>query len=491
MAVVRHRVNTFLRRLALLRRVFGRLHSRRIVRFRSSEDALRLARRISESIEEGKAGVVRRLLRMRHPADIALVLSLVEDEEVRERVFKLLSLPVQAAVLKDLPAELAREMMRALDAERLSAILTLLPPEESADLLAHLSPDDQVTVLYLLDPSVRDVVQKLLHYPPESAGGRMSPSVLSVRDSFSVGQVLEVLRHSVEEYDSENIYVVDALGRLVGVVDLKSLIRAEPDRPVREIMSSPVVTFTPLQDQEEVAMMFQKYDLHEAPVVDSKGRLLGVIRADDILDVLQEEYSEDIMRTVGSHPLELETRKPLQVALLRLPWLFITVGIEMVVGVVIHLFDETLGKVILLASFIPVTQAMSGNTGLQSAAVVLRGLVTGSVVVKEWWRAVWRQLQVTLVMGSVLGLLVFVVGGFWYGMERGVGFHPVFGLVVGVSMFLAVNVSGMVGTVVPLLSYRLGFDPAITMGPFETALQDLISVTIMLSLATVLLHSLL
>lgn len=490
MRTKRHKINTFLRRVAFFRRALRRLQSRNTVRLRKAEEASVFAEQISELLEEGKIGEVRRLLRTCNPVDIAFLLSFL-DEEWHGKVFGLLSLPVQAAVLKDLPAEVARALMQSMDVERLSTVVSLLPPEESADLLTRLPSDEQVAVLYRLEPSLRDAVQKLLHYPPESAGGRMSPNVFVVRDSLSVGQVLEAFRQSGGDYDSENIYVVDTMGKLVGVVDLKGLIRSEPSRPIREVMDAPVVTFTPLQDQEEVAVMFQRYKLHEAPVVDGRGRVLGVIRAEDIMDILHEEYSEDIMKTVGSHPMELEGLKPIYVAFLRLPWLLLVVVIELVVGVVIHFFDDTLGKVILLASFIPVTQAMSGNTGLQSAAVVLRGLARGSIVVKEWRQVVWRQLQVTLLMGGVLGLVVFVVGGVWYGMEVDGFFHPVFGLVVGVSMFLAVNVSGIVGTLTPIISYRLGFDPAITMGPFETAMQDLISVTIMLGLATLLLNSLL
>src|SRR5712691_1336129 len=185
-------------------------------------------------------------------------------------------------------------------------------------------------------------------------------------------------------------------------------------------------------------------------------------------------------RRSGSDAAELERRSPRQVAMLRLPWVLLTLLIEMLAGVVIHYFDKTLGKVILLASFMPVIQAISGNTGLQSVTMVVRGLATGQVQLARWWEPLRRQIQTSIILGGGRGLKNGIIGGFWH--------SPAFGLIVGVSMFISVNLSGVAGTTIPMLSKRLGFDPALTAGPFETALQDVLGVTIFLSLATALLH---
>ncbi len=165
---------------------------------------------------------------------------------------------------------------------------------------------------------------------------------------------------------------------------------------------------------------------------------------------------------------------------MRLPWVLATLVIELGAGVVIHYFDRTLARVILLASFMPVIQAISGNTGLQSVTMVVRGLATGQVQLIRWWEPLRRQIQTSIILGGVCGLLVGVIGALWH--------SPAFGLIVGVSMFISVNLSGIAGTTIPMLSKRLGFDPALTAGPFETALQDVLGVTIFLSLATALLH---
>jgi magnesium transporter len=216
------------------------------------------------------------------------------------------------------------------------------------------------------------------------------------------------------------------------------------------------------------------------PVVDGERRLLGTISVEDVIDVLGEEASEDIFRLAGSDAAELERRSPPRIALLRLPWILATLVIELLAGLVIHHYDRTLAQVILLASFMPVIQAISGNAGLQSVTMVVRGLATGHIRLDRWWEPLLRQVQTTSIIGVVCGAVVGTVGAIWHGTAT-------FGLVVGLSMFISVNLAGAAGTVIPMLSKRLGFDPAMTAGPFETALQDVIGVTIFLALATALL----
>jgi magnesium transporter len=246
-------------------------------------------------------------------------------------------------------------------------------------------------------------------------------------------------------------------------------------------MNTDVISVTTDIDQEEVAQIFKKYDIVSLPVTDKAGKLLGRITVDDIVDVLEEEHEEDMARMVGSDAAELERRTPLQVALLRLPWIMITLFIQLLAGLVIHHYDQTLTQVILLASFMPIISAISGNTGLQSATIVVRGLATGHINLNKWWDPILRQLQTTLILGAACGLVIGLIGSFWHG-------KAVFGFIVGTSMFISINISAFVGTATPLISKRLGFDPALTAGPFETAFQDVIGISIFLSIATLLLQ---
>src|SRR5262249_42946673 len=233
-------------------------------------------------------------------------------------------------------------------------------------------------------------------------------------------------------------------------------------------------------DREEVARVVAKYDLLAVPVVDAQHRLLGMIPVDDVVDIVGEEASEDIFRLAGSDASELERRSPRQVALLRLPWILTTLLIELLAGVVIHYFDRTLAQVILLASFMPVIQAISGNTGLQSVTMVVRGLATGQVRLERWWEPLRRQIQTSSIIAAVCAVVVGTIGFIWHSAG--------FALVVALSLFHSVNLSGAGGTGIPMLSKRRGSHPAMTAGPFETAFQDVLGVTIFLSLATVLLR---
>jgi magnesium transporter len=325
-------------------------------------------------------------------------------------------------------------------------------------------------------------VQELLDYPEDSAGRLMSTTVVAVPDTATVQQAIDRIRRVITDERAFEVFVVDDHGHLVGVVPLRRLLVADPRTAVVSIRDEDVRSVTADQDREEVARLVAKYDLLAVPVVDAQHRLLGMIPVDDVVDILGEEASEDIFRLAGSDAAELERRSPRQVALMRLPWILTTLLIELFAGVVIHYFDRTLAQVILLASFMPVIQAISGNTGLQSVTMVVRGLATGQVRLDRWWEPLRRQIQTSSILGAVCAVVVGIIGTVWH--------SPVFGLVVATSMFVSVNLSGAAGTAIPMLSKRLGFDPALTAGPFETALQDVLGVTVFLGLATALLRSL-
>jgi len=293
----------------------------------------------------------------------------------------------------------------------------------------------------------------------------------------------EAVRAFVSETNAEHqfyIYALNADGALSGVLDLRQLLNASADTPIRDIMIRDVLCVPPDMDQEQVAHIFSRYDLLALPVVEPQtNKLLGVITADDVVDIIEREGTEDVLRTAGSDAAELERRSPTRIALLRLPWIMATMFIELLAGFVIHYFDQTLAQVLLLASFMPIISAISGNTGLQSATIIVRGLSGGQVQITRWQHAVIRQLKTTLILGAATGITLGIIGALWYGKWT-------FGLIILIGMFLAVNIAGVVGTVVPLISKRLGFDPALTSGPFETAFQDVVGISIFLTLATAL-----
>jgi magnesium transporter len=421
----------------------------------------------------------RALLEEAHPADVAGVLrQLPLTDQVT--IFRALSQERAGEVLPELDDSALLELVRALEEVEVSRILDEMPPEQAADVVEELPSEQAEKILDLMQEEKSEEIQEILEYPEHSAGRLMSPDFVAVNERATVEQAIDHVRKSVSEERAFELYVVDDHGHLVGVVPLRRLLTASPGSPVFAVREENVVSVTPEMDREDVARLVAKYDLVTVPVVDHQHRLVGAIPVDDVIDILGEEASEDIFRIAGSDAAELERRSPRQIAVMRLPWVLLTLMIELFAGVVIHYFDQTLSRVILLASFMPVIQAISGNTGLQSVTMVVRGLATGQVQITRWWEPLRRQIQTSSILGGVCGVVVGLIGFLWH--------SPAFGLVVAVSMFISVNLSGVAGTTIPMLSKRLGFDPALTAGPFETAFQDVLGVTIFLSLATALLH---
>ncbi len=363
------------------------------------------------------------LLDEAHPADIAAVARhLPLTEQVA--LFRLLSQERAGEVINQLDDATLLELVQVLEEGEVSRILDEMPPEHAADVVEELPSEQAEKILGLMQEDKSEEVQERLDYPEHSAGRLMSPDFVAVNDHATVEQAIEHVRKSVSDERAFELYVVDDHAHLVGVVPLRRLLIAHPGTPVTAIRDDNVVTVTPQMDREDVARLVAKYDVVAVPVIDDQNRLVGTITVDDVVDIVGQEASEDIFRMAGSDA--------------------------------------------------------AGNTGLQSVTMVVRGLATGQVQLIRWWEPLRRQIQTSIILGGVCGLLVGVIGALWH--------SPAFGLIVGVSMFISVNLSGIAGTTIPMLSKRLGFDPALTAGPFETALQDVLGVTIFLSLATALLH---
>src|SRR5499427_1439993 len=428
------------------------------------ERLLEAARRL---LEGGKDGRDEEALEAAHPSDFAAILQHLPLEQ-------------QVALFRRLSAERAGDVLPALDDTTLLSLVRALDEVEVSRILDEMPREEAEKILQLMEEDKSEDVQEVLEYPEHSAGRLMSPDFVAVREDATVEDAIKHIRDSIASERAFELYVVDSHRHLVGTVPLRRLLIAGPATAVLAIRDENVVSVPTTMDKEEVARIVAKYDLVAVPVVDGRHHLVGTITADDVVDIVGEEATEDIFRMAGSDAAELERRSPQQIALMRLPWVMATLVIELMAGVIIHYFDQTLGKVILLASFMPVIQAISGNTGLQSVTMVVRGLATGQVQLSRWWEPLRRQVQTSSILGGVCALVVGSVGWMWH--------SAAFAFVVAVSMFVSVNLSGFAGTMIPMLSKRLGFDPAITAGPFETALQDVFGVTIFLSLATALLH---
>jgi magnesium transporter len=441
----------------------------------SRERVLEAAENIVKGVDDVRD---RAIIEDAHPADLAQALRHLPVANL-VGIVRLLRPEQASGLLSELDDETLIQLVQALEDVEVSDILNRMPAEHAADIVEELPDEQAEKILDLMEDEKSEDVQELLEYPEHSAGRLMSPEVVAIHESASVEDAIQHIRKSISEEKAFELYVVDDHRHLVGVVPLRRLLIADPKTRILAIRDEDVVSVTPETDQEDVARVVAKYDLVSVPVVDAQHRLVGTITVDDVVDLVGEEATEDIFRIAGSDASELERRAPLQLALLRLPWILTTLLIEMMAALVIHYFDATLAKVILLAAFMPVIQATSGNTGLQSVTMVVRGLATGHVNLDRWWEPLRRQIQTSSIIGVVCAVVVGAIGVIWH--------SPVFGLVVAVSMFFSVNLSGAAGAAIPMISKRLGFDPALTAGPFQTALLDVLGVTIFLSLATALL----
>jgi magnesium transporter len=438
---------------------------------------------ISDLIENKSETLLTNILADIYPSDIALIINNLEDSQGLE-LFRILPPETQAEVVLELDDYHKDLTLDSITPEVISRLVGQMNSDDATDIISRLKEETAQRVLTLMKTEEASEVQELLTYKEDSAGGIMSTEFVDTMETDTIEQAIEEIKK--EAWEVEHLYhvwVTDSERRLIGIVSLKSIILSmdTPSLIIADIMNREVISVDVDLDQEEVAKIFQKYDLVALPVVDKNKKLVGRITIDDVIDVIEQEHSEDVAKIVGSDVEELQSKSPTQIAWMRLPWVLITLGIQFLAGLVIHFYDQTLSKVILLTSFMPIISAISGNTGLQASAVTVRSLATGHIAPNRWREPIRRAVQISLIIGAVCGAIIGVIGGIWYG-------KVIFGIVVGLSMFISVNISSLVGTSTPLISKRLGFDPAITVGPFETAFQDVVGITVFLTLSTVALR---
>ncbi|MDQ3020035.1 MAG: magnesium transporter [Bacteroidota bacterium] len=443
---------------------------------------------ITELIHGKSEAALKNILADLYDFDIAVVIDNLKEDEAALYLFALLNDETASEVILEISDDRREYITEKLSGKEISDIVSEMYSDDATDFVSELDDEKKVEVLENLDKYDKEdyhEVKELLSYDENTAGGIMAKEYIAVNEFLTVADAVKEIQDKAEGIDQfYNVWVVDNNNKLVGIMSLKRLIIAlkNPESPIKDVMKGDVISVEAGMDQEEVAKIFQSYDLVSLPVVDSQNRVIGKISIDDIVDVIEEEYSENVARMAGTDAEELEKKSPFQIAKLRLPWLLITLFIELIAVFVVQAHDEIIGKVILLAAFMPIISAISGNTGLQSASIVVRGIDTGNVNINRWWEALGKQFKTNLLIGSAVALVVGIVGFLLSDTEK---FR--FGLSVAISMFISINIAGLIGTLAPMISKHFGFDPAITSGPFETAFQDVIGISIFLTVSTFLL----
>ena len=346
-----------------------------------------------------------------HPADIAEAMNAISPNNAL-RVFSVLDNARAAEVLDELDDETARYLLDNNVPGRIADLLDRLPMDDAAEIVAEASPAQQEALLDELTaraPEDAAEVRELLSYPPQTAGRLMTDKYLRLTPAMTVDDAFATIRNPTHDVETLNdLYVTEKVRvgshteeKLLGLLSIRQLARARPQDKIGDVMIREPLTVSVDTDQQDVARLIAKYDFLAMPVLDKNGYLAGIVTIDDIIDVLVEEFNEDYLRLSGSDAEELEKKSPAQVAKLRLPWIMATLCIELLASLVIDAFDKTTRQIsCLLASFMPVISAISGNTGLQSAAIIIRGLSTGQVQLSQWKSAVARQVATTVILGG-------------------------------------------------------------------------------------------
>jgi magnesium transporter len=410
----------------------------------------------------------------------------------------------EAVLLRILPRDLAAEVFEHLSVEDQEKLLQALGTEQVAQILNDLAPDDRTALLEelpsvatqkllsLLSPAERKIATDLLGYPKSSIGRRMTPEYVAIKQNWNAGEVLEHLRRESHKRDSINqLYVVDDQGRLVDYVRLRNLVVADPKTPVVELLENQNLALRATDDQETAIASFKKYDVTMLPVADSRDVLVGVITVDDVLDLAEQEATEDIQKLGGMEALDAPYLKISLFSMIqkRAGWLAVLFVGEMFTATAMGYFEDEIAKAVVLALFVPLIISSGGNSGSQATSLIIRALAVRDLALGDWWRVMKRELVAGFALGCVLAAIALMRILLWPHKEQVYGPHYLLvATTVACSLVGVVLFGSVAGSMLPFILRRLGFDPAAASAPFVATLVDVTGLVIYFSIAYQILH---
>jgi magnesium transporter len=446
-------------------------------------EAARLRESIKDLLGTGRAERLADVLEDAHAADVATALrELPLAEQVQ--LFRLLGPQQAGQVLSALDDPTRTELVRALDEVELSRILDRMPSDDVVDVVEELPREEADKLLELMQEEKSEEVHERLEYPDKSAGRLMSTAFIAVHEHATVAEAIEHIRKAAAGDDVFYLYVLDEHEHLVGVVPLHRLVTAAPTTPIRSIRSEDVQAVGVDTDQEEVAQLARRYNLSEVPVVDAGRRLVGTISAEALIDVIDEEATEDIQRLGGVGGDETVLDPPRQVFRTRLVWRFVNLGTAVLAASVIGLFEESIQALATLAVFMPIVASMGGIATTQTATVAVRGLAVGDLTRGVLRRVLAKEVWLGLTTGAANGLVIAGIAFLWKG-------HALLAVILGIAMVVNMLTAAIVGTLVPVALKAFRVDPAIASGVITTTFTDVCGFFSFLGLATLLIRFLL
>ncbi len=440
-----------------------------------------LVESVKRLLRRGATSNLGKIVNKTHAADLSVVFRSLTLAEQR-KLFNLITDVEQKGILfSELDEDAFHDLIEDMKIEEIVRILESMPADDIADIIGRLPEDRSKTILERMKKAESEEVEGLLRYEDDTAGGIMVPDFIALKEDITAKEAIESLQKEHSDVEMPfYLYVVDEYGKLVGVSSLRQLVVVPPETPLKDFMSTDVFSVQTDMDQEEVAKIVARYDILAVPVVDGANRLVGIVTVDDVIDILRKEATEDILKMAGAGEEFVETKSIFKSTRIRLPWLFASCMGGIIAFFIIGKFEESLLKFTYLAAFIPVIMGMGGNIGTQSSTIVVRGLATGRLNVRDIWSVVFKELSIGLILGLVYGSMIGIVAQFRYSL-----------LALAVSVALAVlssmSLAALVGSLVPMAFARVNIDPAVATGPFVTTAIDIISVFFYFLIATTLL----
>ncbi len=435
-----------------------------------------------------RRGATRQLINIinkTHMADLSIVFEELSHTN-RDKLFQLIKDPEEIGILfSKLEESIFLEFVVNVEFEKLVVIFDHMPSDDAAELLGLLDEELSDRILAKMKREESDNVEQLMSYGEDTAGSLMVTDFIALEEDVTAKQVIESLQNQYLDVEMPfYIYVVDGYGNLVGVSSLRQLVVVHPNKPLKEFMATDLVSVQTYTDREEVARLVARYDYLAVPVVDDDNRIVGIVTVDDVIDILHEAATEDMLKMAGVGDEYVETQTIIKGTRIRLPWLFASCLGGVAAFFIIGGFEDTLVKFAGLAAFIPVIMGMGGNIGTQSSTIVVRGIAMGRININDFYRVISKELAVGLILGVTYGSLIGLVAKFVYSGEP---FSWALASSVGLAILVSMSVAALVGSAVPLILERLNIDPAVATGPFVTTSIDIVSVYCYFMIAKVLL----
>lgn len=416
-------------------------------------------------------------------ADVAMLMEQLEEEEML-RMFRILPKDLAADVFSYLEVENQQTIITSLSEKDAAVIIDNLMADDAVDLLEEMPANIVKKLLANASPDTRRDINQLLRYPVDSAGSIMTVEYVDLKESLTVAEAIERIRKVGVDSETINIcYVLDAQRKLLGTVALRYLLLSGPDEIIGDIMHENVISINTLTDQEEAAAKFKKYDFTSMPVVDNENRLVGIITVDDIVDILEEEATEDIEKMAAIMPSDKPYMKTgiLETFKKRIPWLLLLMVSAAFTGQIISHFEDALSACAALIMFIPMLMDTGGNAGGQASVTVIRGLSLGEITYRDTLRIIWKEARVALLCGVTLAAANFAKLMLFDRVGLSVS------LVVCLTLIVAILIAKLIGCTLPVLAKRIGFDPAVMASPFITTIVDALSLMVYFQFAAGLL----